>query len=1236
MSLTISEAIDRTNQYFTDPQYVDYKSLHLKTIIKLYNQPAVKKLRDVNLMSLYFECQSYDVFIDFQSDMSKILLEINKNCPFKYTWRDASTVYRILGKGKPQPILSVDLAPSFIIVNNTSGYNSTISVVDKTRKMLSNVQIQSSVGSLNKCDKSTFKILQRCSLSNGQIQNGDLHADRPSSMDGAVAGKDIAPPDLEVIPVEPNHVPQQVKSYSVWPNDLFTASCAMLQCPSMPILIPVNSTANTIIDIVSLGELSKMTRPMRIWAGAHTYSTATQVVQYGFKTAMTIINDLVIGLAAERKSSYEVDELQIINWRDLNPVENTISIDLKLAAVSADMNIPNRYQFVETVSDGTLIPTIVLMTRIPVQNTYANDNVSINIIRSSKFKNETSTRSAFIFTADNLAAGNLASSGLASDAQAFTSKPTAVSNLLRLDPSRPFNITLDGAFGDAGMSDPALNNTLNFPTQLNLRYYSSFQLPEYATANTRSDGYYRVSISTKFGSEQTIPCIRLLAPAVTGRTFTTTLGTNIQISSPTVFLASGYGSTTHTTTAQVHRSGIGAMGAVLPSGVVHLQELSGLDLPESSFDFVNASLSYTNGAISTYTTSYAVNIDLTPDLTGISTIEQQNNILDRLISDYVSGGWNVTFKEILTPVGTGGRETDQLFVNTFSTSTTTIPYATRQSLGDNNGTVSAYNTTGSVASTYSVTTSVVQLPEAVNLPLQTSHLITLAHPTKGSRNILVWSRYIPTGTSTGNLLNVNVPMATTGYMHDYSYSNFASPSSSAYSRGTGIYNSHFHQRFPLDNEFNLQIIKPLDFTSLPTRAITINNQNSFTLDSETSRLNFPLTLPTTLTTTIASSLASSEVTDSVFLYAWRNFIRASNLEVAGSFVYFTLWNRLSTQPLAYCAYSIDYQTFFVRNNPSVDADLYKVYPKSTTEDVLIGNVQLYNSSVGLAFSTITSRWTSRVVADTNTLQAFDGFKLSQPKQKTARIVGSRVQLNNVQIQMEAGAAIASGAGGMFTGLAQIFAQILGSNQMDNRLKMYLQNQLDMLSKQHENNKDMAEFNATLNGLKSGINQRTLTTAGSSTPMSFVPQTSQQAAESSITADPTYQQRLDNYNSVPPPQNNENPIDQQTTVAQVHAPATTNIPEQASSVTSPPQMTNTTPNDRNSALNSTNLSKTFANFGTYNGRIKDSLRGGFGEKVPWPDRGNFGSISPPLNNGNIAEAINPYVPIIRPSQSRTVV
>lgn len=1025
MSLTIEEAISHTNTYFTSEQFITYSNL--KTIKKLYNMPAVRKDRDHTNMSLYFECVSYDRFIDFQSDISMLLNEVNKNCPYTYNYVNAATVYRIINS-KTEPILSVDLRPSFKILSKVTGY-----------------------------DTSAFKIRKVPTQSN-LFHIGDLHADRPSSMDGASAGSEIPPPDLEEIPIEPQHVPQQVKSYSLWPHDLKTASHVMMQCPAMPILIPVNSTANTIIDIVSLGELSKMTRAMRIWAGNHTYSNATQVVQYGFKTAMTIINDLVIGLAAERKSSYEVDELQIINWRDLNPVENTISIDLKLAAVDDTLNIPNRYLFQETVADGTKIPTIVLMTRIPVQNTYANDNVSINIIRSSKFANNTGAKTAFIFTADNLAAGNISATGLITDNKAFSSTPTPVSDLLRLDPNRPFNITLDGSFGDFTKQNIALPNALPFPTDLDMRYDTIWTLPQYIT--TLGAHTFAVRCITHFGSSQTIPLIAPLTSVLMldrQRLFKTVDGDQVVIEY-TNFLASGYQSTDPNTMASVTRSGLNALGAAVPPGIIHLQELSGLEIPSNFFS--NCIAHYDNGNINM--NSPNVSFDGNPDYDAI-----QSAVFNELILNWTADGWSVTFKQILTP--TGFSVSDPQFV--YSTSGGVNSNRTNQALGSNNNTISVFSTPVFYQNRRIISTNVTEIElDSYKEDIRTSHYFTLSHPTLGVRNILAWTR-----TQPRPFIAETDP---TSYVSEYASGVLMNTVAAQFNgRGASIYNMTYRRIMPLDPTIN-SVISTLDFTTLATRVLTINNNNTFTLDPDVSRLNFPLTLPSTLTETIALSEASSEVTDQLFLYAWKNFLRASNMLNSNTFVYFTLWNKLSTQPIAYAAYSVDYETFFLRNSPVVLEDHYRVYPKSTAEDVLIGNVQVYNTSVGLTFSTITSRWTSRIVEDTSAL-GYDGYKLTTAKTKRRRVVVTQVPMIPRLMHMESGTALVAGIGGFATGIAGILAQLLQSNQVDNRLKMVLESQLQQLEKQHQNDKDMEAFKAELNGLRSGVNQRNLTTSGNS-------------------------------------------------------------------------------------------------------------------------------------------------------------
>lgn len=160
----------------------------------------------------------------------------------------------------------------------------------------------------------------------------------------------------------------------------------MMQTQVIPVVM--GTARGTIIKSITYGNRLDYHPAMKVWSQLHDRFIGKEIHTFKMIAPSTVVEELLVGIATEVKSSYEPWELQAISWSAVSSSEGVweTSIDL---AVTEDNKIPAWTTFIESAPVGTKRPTIVIMTRVPIQNSYDNEKVSLQIIHSCHFPRDT-------------------------------------------------------------------------------------------------------------------------------------------------------------------------------------------------------------------------------------------------------------------------------------------------------------------------------------------------------------------------------------------------------------------------------------------------------------------------------------------------------------------------------------------------------------------------------------------------------------------------------------------------------------------------------------------------------------------------------------------------------------------------------------------------------------------------------------------------------------------------------
>ncbi|APG77918.1 hypothetical protein [Hubei picorna-like virus 53] len=1047
---TVEEAMDLMKAHFE----LDYTKLGLVAIKSIYNCPAVTFDGYRGYGSIYFDYHPGVPRNYYMSDLQKIINAANKKGLRNYAIKNFFDVYRRIGP-EILPILSTTIIPDFTILRPSVTHPHAV-LKQLQRTDLSEFN-QDGCYLFQKSNKVKFQIKQFDKHGLNEIvlredlykTSDDVQADSGinSGRSDVQDGKNQKPSNENVLPIERHHMPPKVFNYSPWVDDMKALAHKPMVTVGSPITIAVNQPAGTVVDVVSLGELSTMSRAMRIWASVNSECCATIVYSYKFVTAATIINELIFGLAVQKKASYTEDELQIIEWKAINPQEQTATIELNLAPVTSDRLMPNRYTFSETIATGTFVPTLVILTRVPIQNSYANDNVSINVIRMAHFANHTEGPSAFRATAEDLEAGSLNSTSK-TIIDATTSTTTTMSDLLRLPQGRPFQITCDGGIAkvdelapNTALSYTAITGKVNFSPQYTFGINSSLD-PTSITDYT--------SIAS-FSLKQNNPMcwyMPMFTPILQTRSYTNAAGDRTYLDYNSFKKIALKTSSNPDETARGIMRGLAASGLAYPVTDLLIYEAFGRPIPALPDD----AMSIKFGEKLTYNGMNRIAFNYRTALEASDVTSYRGEMITRMCNNWADQGWAYVITQ--TDSFTEAVGTASTYDHTFSSRYQSIQNS---------------DATGSAGVGYSMNYDItgVATGETVSQNFYCVNTVKLWHQDLGQRLLIFLTSVDP--SSPGDNVSVQIQnllesvYQVTARLETGQINGYGDGSASSVVGNTG-----FVGFANVTMSLNIDLTD-IDVNTMANRATSLSQSSYFTVNTNQSIINFGTTLATTLPETLAETQSGVEMVDTLFLSNWRQLIRSLGLANADDdnvTIAFTLWNRISSTPMAYVNYEWSEDVFWVLNNPGTDADRYKAYPKLTYEDIRIGNVRRIVTSTGLV--TDTSRWASRVVEDVSTA-AFNGTRTTKSLASGRKRVV--VSINTETTQMENAMLATAGISGAFSGITNILQMIFMSNSVDDRLKQTLANQILQIQEKGAQDRETLQLQAALNGLSSEINMR---------------------------------------------------------------------------------------------------------------------------------------------------------------------
>lgn len=894
-----------------------------------------------------------------------------------------------------------------------------------------------------------------------------LQASGTAETSAITDGMNSGPSDKVSVATANGHVNPSLLKVSPWKLDMKELAHRPMECVNSPLSIPVASAAFTSVYIVSLGELSKMTRAMRAWAKMNTFSNATQVISLHMVSAATLISELVFGYATEKKASYTIDELQIIQWEAVSVQDTTATIRLNLAAIKDDLNVPNRYQFVEEHPVGTKIPTLVVMTRVPLQNSYPNSDVSVNVPLQMHFENDTGSPSAFRAIADDLKAGDLPGPpGLGGSP--ITRSGVPLSTLLNLPEGKPFNITCDGGFFKRILDkriryidpvwpverDEGKYNDVDWVINWNthVQYYSSMsdQLAFLSFSHPRGASAVSCPIYTDVGLDDNK---RINYDLLDDR--------NQPI----------------TTCFYRGAKQFGAQFA--PQAEFNLVCIEGLDVPSPFSSDMQQRISGNHFNASVITSTPGVHF---PAYNNDENDNAYAAYFQRFKDYWRQSGWDydVSQPENFTP----------------DMETCICALQSEEASNDN---------VGSASTEFAVDASGDEnLPWSLGWANREQqhkmlYLVRMIHPLHGVRHLFAYGSI---RTSSDDIVTSRPPGNDVPLRYNGSYCISGVLGTSERRDGGTKYLVRDVSSYEVQRRFRMRVQPEVMFSDLISRSLDVSAQGVVTLNPNFSNVTFTELLPTTIPTAIANSGVSTEVVDVEFLRAWQRYIKTS-LGVTNDtdgYVVFNLSNRLNLSPIASVTYAIKQQQFFIRNNPTLPSDRYSVYPKLHFEDVIISALQTSTAEVGPIRDTDTTKWVNRVISSSSRGN-YNGIYMSKCVLSNTRIIHA-----TSNVEAELAMAAASGAGGLFDGIFKALSSIWQTHNMNDQQQKILQNIMDQLKQKFENDKQlqtldqqfrehMFDRKAEMDGLSTSLAQRDMRNG---------------VGYSGETADPQYQDKYRNF------------------------------------------------------------------------------------------------------------------------------
>lgn len=861
-----------------------------------------------------------------------------------------------------------------------------------------------------------------------------------------------------LLPIQDNHVAPIALEASLWHYDVKELAHRKMESINSPVELAVGTPAGTIIYKASLGEMNAMSPAMRIWGGVNSVTCATQMVTFELVTAATIVNSYRVGIVATKKATYTPQELQLIKWYDLSPQDTIFTAPLRLAAVDSTQNIPNRYVLVEEHANGTAVPTIVLMTRTAIQNSYQNDAININFKVYMWWQNETGGPSAWRATAEDLAKGFPAGS-----VQARTRSGDTLSSILRLPPGRPFHAVADGGKSHRAVvkqwrsldePDPVwreleinnLTNTLVWDQPDVVAVCGvHYQVRADAISDTLSvpSAWYQY---LGLGQEGTpIPLAnfswrRLLNWPATANAIILPVMNNVKIpvDSNTTTSGNRYDSIT-TIASNNYNNQPGTTKTV----TAIMTDLRNSELINSKHYW----LFYTHNGCPlpcinfAFEQRYALN-DMSSDLAYDEFMDQWRIVLERQNWDMVETVMEFTGLQCETRrqmcIGRSDYVNNGITSGDAGWSSFVINFNTLAS--------DFYRVDGQPTGTYFSSGFIPWVePE--------KRLIKLFHPTLGTIYVIALLKS-PEGD---DLIPVHQP----NWCEMTSCSFDGVATKSYISEGTG--QDCMHIRGTMNTRVRVLNMLPLEDTITRVERLTV--MGFMTLAPQQSRFVFSPSLPSTLTETMAQSDVGTEMNDPLFhalIHQW--FLNQGVAE--DGVVRFQLSNRQNTYVFAVVTYDMKYRFFSILNNPRSQSDRYKVYPKLTYEDVVLFNLETITGNNPSSLTTSTDNWPTRVVPDSSGA-LYNGHYVGA----AIADIGTRIRRKNALQAEEAIMALAGAGGGFAQAIMQYLMQSRQFKMMSQFQQQQFYNDLKLLEQKYTGEQGLIEKRADVNSLQSGVAQQ---------------------------------------------------------------------------------------------------------------------------------------------------------------------
>lgn len=924
--------------------------------------------------------------------------------------------------------------------------------------------------------------------------------------------------------------------------------------------IPVNEvTEDTTIITIPYGDQAWMSPPMIAWANQHSLMNVPICYEFQFITASTIVNALAFGILDSYRTTASTPELQVLEWAATPANSDARKIILRyatpLVSISGTTAVGPMVAGVNprlAPAIDDMVPTICVNTLTGVQNSFPNNAVDVQIVIYAHFVHEDKT--GFRWTQADLR--NVASSTTGIESAGLVgTQGTLLSNILRLDPAQPVYPTLDGTIAS---KFPPIDIVAGYgPGVGEERVATSLMLDD---SPTFADSYFsNVTVTSTATTDITIPIISPVSYEYTFISSSTSTPRTI-VATPWVFqsiLSYGFLPDTNKNQFLLDR----LINGFDVDSLVAAIELANMDTSEK-----NQMQQYwprlTRTAPTSATGQAVLALANGPPLIGsipafrssANSVPLTTTIIDYIVAQIITQGLQVLVYTVAAAEDLN--ISFQGYTNSYDDVYNIPNYLEVQS------SVVAQNLLAS--STFNAISRTIKNSYTPGDMIDLETMNDLQGGTyAGDKRLLVVSDGISVAYYVLGMIYTTSNTQVVG-----GYPNFLSPNT-VNTRFRG-YNNVDAIIIPEGEPVS---VGAKMFYNMPnSNIVTLLDEQRLTgyltLPSGYSILEFGNTLPPTLNSTIALSLGRTVPRDPYFNRSWINLLRSMNYSPQNQYVRFTLSNTQNIVPMAQVLYDGENDIFMVGNSPSAAQYSYLAMPKATAEELRISNLQLVARGNPPTSGTNTLNWINRVSDVDNSF--FNGQAISKAPKLVGDVIGSRRQFttgikisNSVVISTnKQGAALAAAVGGGASGLAGVLQQQAMQESwfqyMSQSQQIQIQAQIDQLAQQFENNKELqnlaqqfqmqyseAQHKQDLETLEFQSRQQAGYTslaqhqrnnlkqnvdfqpeADISTDKNIetgenerqgigltenVPQTSQSAADSSTTLDPTYSARLKRFN-----------------------------------------------------------------------------------------------------------------------------